>query len=72
MRSFLRPFAGVHIAAVAFLGCLAIAWHTGETLWRWLSLSGAVTTALYAALLLRRERSLADDAHLSSRKEPGR
>jgi len=56
MRELLRPFSRVHVLAVALLGCLAVAWHTGETLWQWLGLAGAVAAALWAAFLLRRER----------------
>jgi LPXTG-motif cell wall-anchored protein len=58
-QALLRPFGAVHIAALALLGCLAVAWHTGEAPWRWLGLLGAVATAVCTALLLRRKRGIA-------------
>ncbi len=55
MRELLRPFAHLHVLAVAVLGCLALATLTSDALWAWLGLAGAAVGSLWAAILLYRD-----------------
>ena len=49
MGDFLRPFGWFHVFAIAFIGCAAMAFITGRTLWMIIALAGGGVGALWAA-----------------------
>lgn len=55
MHELLRPFARLHVVGVALIGCLVLALLTGERLWGWIGLLGAVVVGSREAILLYRD-----------------